>query len=401
MLTERAKCRRSFLGKILLGLACVAVGPFAATPGAAWAYAMSGQATPPPAAKDLTGTWQGTLHAGRDLRTVVKITKDDKGAYKALFYSIDQTGQPMQVSSVTLDGAAVTLTLNGLGKYAGTLSADGNTIDGTWTQGPNPLPLVLTRTPADAAWAIPPPPQRMAADFNPVFEVATIKPSEPGRPGRAFLVRGRRFMTINTPLTAIICFAYSVQPKQIVGLPQWAEEDKFDIEAEPDGTGMPSDSQWKSMIQKLLADRFSLRFHHDKKEMPVYVLSVAKSGSKMTKDDADPNGLPGLFFRGLGKLNVHNATMTDFAGLMQSAVLDRPVLNQTELPGRYDFTLNWTPDESQFAPMGVRVPPPTDTANQDPPLYTAIEEQIGLKLEATRAPADVLVIDHVDHPSPN
>jgi uncharacterized protein (TIGR03435 family) len=93
--------------------------------------------------------------------------------------------------------------------------------------------------------------------------------------------------------------------------------------------------------------------------------------------------------------------MADFAGLMQEAVLDRPVLDQTGLNGRFDFTLKWTPDDSQFGGMGAKIPPPTDSANAPPALYTAIQEQIGLKLDATKAPAEVLVIDHVEKPSEN
>ncbi|MGA9670343.1 MAG: TIGR03435 family protein, partial [Terracidiphilus sp.] len=192
-----------------------------------------------------------------------------------------------------------------------------------------------------------------------------------------------------------------VQAKQVIGLPEWADSDKFDIDGKPDGEGAPSGKQWDIMIQKLLADRFKLTFHKDKKELSVYVLSVSKTGAKMTKNDSAPNGLPALFFQGLGKLNVRNALMTDFTGLMQSAVLDRPVLDQTGLAGRFDFSLNWTPDDSQFAGMGARVPPPTDSADAPPNLYTAIQEQIGLKLDATKAPADVMVIDHVEKPSAN
>jgi uncharacterized protein (TIGR03435 family) len=93
--------------------------------------------------------------------------------------------------------------------------------------------------------------------------------------------------------------------------------------------------------------------------------------------------------------------MTDFTGLMQAAVLDRPVVDQTGLPGRYDFTLNWTPDETQFASMGVSVPPPADNAAAPPDLFTAIQEQLGLKLEATKAMVDILVIDRVAKPSAN
>jgi len=173
------------------------------------------------------------------------------------------------------------------------------------------------------------------------------------------------------------------------------------VNAQPDGEGAPNDKQWKIMWQKLLAERFQLAFHRDKKELSVYVLSVTKTGSKMTQADANAGALPGLWFQGLGKLNVRNATMQDFANLMQSAVLDRPVLDQTALQGRWDFTLNWTPDDSQFASFGTKIPPPTDAANAPPALYTAIQEQIGLKLDATKAPAEVFVVDKVEKPSGN
>lgn len=399
----------AFRRKVCAALLCVAVGAFTAAVSAVRASAQDGQAAPAsttaPSTIGIVGTWQGTLHAGRDLRTVLKVIKDAKGAYKADLYSIDQGGQPMAANTVTFQDRELKYTITAIdGSYEGKMSSDGNTIDGTWTQNGHSLQLSLSRATPETEWEIPKPPPPippMAANADPSFEVATIKPSQPGRPGRAFLVRGRTFRTINTPLTAIISFAYDVQPKQVIGLPAWADSDKYDIEAVPDGTGAPSDVQWKSMVQKLLASRFGLKFHKEKKTLPVYVLTVAKAGPKMTLDTSSPNGLPGLFFRGLGKLNVRNATMHDFTGLMQSAVLDRPVLDKTELKGKYDFTLNWTPDESQFVNMGVRVPPPSNEPNQPPSLYTAIEEQIGLKLEATKGPADVMVIDHVDHPSPN
>jgi uncharacterized protein (TIGR03435 family) len=164
---------------------------------------------------------------------------------------------------------------------------------------------------------------------------------------------------------------------------------------------MPNPVQLRDMVRQALADRFQLKFHEDAKEMPAYVLSVAKGGAKMEKAPADAGALPGLFFRGLGVLTVTNATMEDFCHLMQEAVLDRPVVDHTELQGRYNFLLKWTPDESQFGGMGIKVPPPSDAADAPPPLYTAITEQIGLKLEADKASVRVLVIDHVDHPSAN
>ena len=377
-------------------------GTVHATPACAQAAA---QSPAPNTAKDIVATWQGTLHAGQDLRIVVKISKSDGGGYKADFYSIDQGGQPLSADKVTLDAGTLKMSLKAIGgTYEGKLSADGKSITGNWAQGPNPLALNFERTTPETEWAIPKPPPPippMAADANPSFEVATIKPSKPDDQRKAFIVRGNEFHIINQPLTQIISFAFDVQAKQVIGLPDWADSDKFDIDGKPDGEGAPSGKQWKTMIQKMLADRFQFKFHKDKKELSVYVLSVFKTGQKMTKNDSAPNGLPGLFFQGLGKLNVRNALMSDFTGLMQSAVLDRPVVDQTGLAGRFDFTLNWTPDDSQFGGMGAKVPPPTDSADAPPNLYTAIQEQIGLKLEATKAPADVMVIDHVEKPSAN
>ena len=352
----------------------------------------------------LAGTWQGTLHAGRDLRTVMKITKDTSG-YKATLYSIDQAAVPIPATSVTLDGSTVKMSFVAVGgSYEGKLSPDGNTITGNFTQG-SPLPLVLTRATPETAWTIPAPQPKippMDANASPSFEVATVKPSKEGEPGPRFMVRGRRFETRATTLTQILVFAYGVNPKQFIGLPSWADSDKFDIQGEPDAPGEPNDKQWRGMVQKLIAERFDLSFHRDKRVMPVYVLSVASGGSKMTPNTTNPNGLPGLGFRQLGRLMVTNSSMDTFAAdVLQGIVLDRPVLNQTGLIGKYNFTLNWTPDDSQFGGMGARIPPPADGENAPPNLFTAIQEQIGLKLEAAKAPAEVLVIDHISQPSAN
>jgi uncharacterized protein (TIGR03435 family) len=357
-------------------------------------------------AQSIADTWQGTLHAGQDLRTVVKISKADDGGYKAVFYSIDQGGAVIPVTKITLDGTTVKMAITMIGgTYEGKLSPDGKSITGTWSQGQNPLPLNLTRATPETEWTIPPPPPvlpPMDANASPTFEVATIKPSKPDDQRKAIIVQGRRMHIINQPLSRMISFAYGVQVKQIIGLTAWADTDKYDIDAEPDGEGMPNDKQWKGMIQKLIVQRYKFTFHQDKKELSVYVLSVAKTGAKLTKSEGDPNGLPGLFFRGRpGDLGVRNANMADFVGLLQGAVLDRPVVDQTGLTGRFDFSLNWTPDDSQFAGMGAKIPPPTDSANAPPSLYTAIQEQIGLKLDATKALADVIVIDHVEKPSEN
>jgi uncharacterized protein (TIGR03435 family) len=356
-------------------------------------------------AQDLTGTWQGKLQlpTNAELRLVVKLTKDAAGTWRPLVYSIDQTPQGV-TGTVTVQGTTVTIAIPAFGATIdGKLSADGNSIAGTFAQGPGKLPLTLARATGDAVWELPATPaalKPMPATANPSFEVATIKPARPEEPRYGITLRGRDVVTWNTTLMNLLTFAYGVHPKQVEGLPEWATTDKYEITARPDGDGLPNDRQLKSMFQKLLAERFKLTLHRDKKEQSVYELNTTRAGSKMTPSAGDPNGLPGLGFQGLGKLVVVNATMADFASLFQTSVLDRPVVDQTGLTGRFDFTLNWTPDESQFRAMGVRVPPPPDNATL-PNLFTAIQEQIGLRLEATRAPADVLVVDKVDKPSEN
>jgi uncharacterized protein (TIGR03435 family) len=357
-------------------------------------------------AQNLTGTWQGALQLpGRELRTVFKISTTDADTLKAVLYSIDQGGQPISANAVTREGSAVKISIVGIGgNFEGKLSADGNSLAGTWTQGGMPLSLTLKRATPETAWTIPeppPPPKPMAADANPSFEVATIKPSKPDTPGKLFRIQPGHFSTINTTLSDLIGFCYGLQPKQVVGAPAWLETQKFDLDGKPDGTGQPSVDQWKKMLEKLLADRFQLKFHHEKKELSVYALVVAKNGPKLTKSEAEANATPSLLFRGLGTLPVRNATMADFAGVMQSAVLDRPVVDQTGLSGRFDFVLTWTPDETQFAGLGVRVPPPSDKADAPPDLFTAIQQQAGLKFEPTKAPVDVMVIDRVEKPSEN
>ncbi len=353
----------------------------------------------------LADTWQGTLNVDKGVRMVVKIVKAGDG-YKAMFFWIDQSGDGLPVTKLTLDGSTVTMTITAIdAKYEGKLSPDGKALTGTWTQGSKPLPLNFARATPETEWTIPPPTPPLAPmdpRAMPSFEVATLKPSNPEEQGKAFLVRGNRFRTINTTLSEMMSFAYGIHAKQVVGAPAWFDTEKFDLDGKPEGEGAPNDAQWKGMIQKLLVERLQLRFHHDKKELSVYVLAVAKNGPKLTKSEGDPNGLPGLFFRGRpGDLVVHNATMADFTGLLQNAVLDRPVLNQTGIVARWDFTLNWTPDDSQFGGMAAKIPPATDGAATPPALYTAIQEQIGLKLDATKAPADVFVVDHIEKPSDN
>ena len=424
MRTKRAECKAHFAGKLIgsgrraagtIAAVLMAVGAATASaqtaaPAPAQSSASAAATVPTPAlATDIVGTWQGTLHVAAaadhpeiNLRIVNKITRDAKGDLKVLDYSIDQGGQAMAATKASFANGVFRYAIEGIGgAYEGTMSADGKTITGTWTQGPGSLPLKLERVNADTAWAIPEPPKPMAADANPKFDVVTIKPSDPNRPGKLFTIRGRHVMTINTTVNDLITFGYSIQTKQLVNAPAWFDG-KYDIDGVPDVEGQPNIQQMRILIRDALVERFGLKFHNEQRELSVYALTVAKGGPKLTITTDKPSTPGNFIFRGLGRLMVTNSTMTDFCHGMQEAVMDKPVVDQTGLTDRYDFNLNWTPDQSQFAAMGGNVPPPnTDDPNAPPSLYIALQEQLGLKLEAGKAQADVMVIDHVEKPSPN
>jgi len=333
---------------------------------------------------------------------VVKIAKTGQ-AYSAALYNADQGTPPLTFTSVTWQGADVKIS-GSVMTIEGKLSADGKTIDGTLTAGPNPVQVSFARATPDTEWAIPEAPKAMAADANPSLEVATIKPSDPSRRGKGFGFQGTHFRTFNMNLNDLIAIGYGLHSKQIVGAPDWFSTDLFDIDGVPDTPGRPNIKQMGIMLQKLLTDRCALKFHHETRELSVYAITVASGGPKMTKTTAQENDPQGFGFRGLGDLVVRNMTMKDFAFGMQSAVTDKPVVDQTGLTDRYDFTLKWTPDDSQFQQFRGAVPvtpPKADDPNAPPSLYTAVQEQIGLKIEATKAPDDVIVIDHVEKPSAN
>ena len=351
--------------------------------------------------QNLAGQWQGTINPGKELRLVFVVTPNAAGGgYTATAYSIDQ-GAGGVAAAVTAQGGTVRFNVTTLGATVeGKLAADGNSIVGTFTQG-KPLPVTLTRATKETAWAIPAPPKSMAADAPLAFEVATVKPSDPNRPGKLFTVKGREVITINTTLSDLIGMAYNLHARQVSGGPPWMETDKYDVNGVPQAEGVPNTEQLRGLIQSLLKDRFKLTTHFEKRELPAYALTVAGGGHKLTANTTNPNGLPGLFFKGLGNLPVRNATMGDFTRVMTQAVLDRPVIDRTGLQGRFDFTLTWTPDESQFRSMGVNVPPPPADGSGPPGLFTAIQEQLGLRLERTEAPVEVMVIDRVERPSEN
>ena len=408
MLNVVAESKRHSRRWLLLGIVCLGGGLTTTL-----CLGQAPAASPAPAADathKIDDTWQGTLHipqANRDLRIVVKVSKDDKGALKADTYSIDQPSPPLPADTASFENGVFKFAVQRVdAKFEGKMSGDGKSISGIFTQGA-PIPLLLMRATPETEWVIPPPPPPvvpMAADANPGVEVATIKPSTPNRPGKQFGFRGREFIAMNTNLNDLIAFAYGLHSHQIADAPPWFGTELYDITAVPDVPGRPNLKQMGVMVQKLLADRFKLQFHKEKRELSVYAVELGSGGPKMTKTKLEPNDPQGFGFRGLGDLIVRNMNMTDFATWMQSGVMDKPVIDQTGLTDRYDFTLKWTPDESQFAQfrgVGAVPPPPSDDPNAPPTLYTALQEQLGLKMEAKKAPDDVIVIDHVEKPSAN
>ena len=234
------------------------------------------------------------------------------------------------------------------------------------------------------------------------FEVATIKPVSPdAKAGRFIIMQGtNRFVAKNYTLKLMIAAAYDLSPKVISGGPGWMEADHYDILAVTPGSDRPAHDEQMAMLRNLLAERFKLGFHREPKEFSIYVLETAKGGPKLKESTApasDPAQLISTVYPQHIHLPARNATMGDFASLLQRALLDRPVVDKTGLTGRYDFDLEWAPDETQF---GGEIPvAPSDAPS--PPFFTAIEQQVGLRIEATRGVVQALVVDRAERPTPD
>ena len=352
-------------------------------------------------APNLVGQWQGTLaFQGKELRLAFMLAASGQGnTLSATLYSIDQAPNPIP-ATITVQGGAVRIAVAVAGiTFDGKLSPDSNSIVGTFTQGPGSTPLTLVRASGDAAFPIPAPPKSLAADAPMTFEVATIKPSDPARPtGPGITMRPPDVITMGTTLGYLMGFAYDMHARQIVGGAPWVESEKYDIVGRPQAAGVPSMTQFRALLRNLIEERFKLKTHREKRNLPAYALLVGSNGPKMSRNETNPNGPPGAGFKAPGVMFVSNATMGDFATVMQGNVLDRPVLDRTGLQGRFDFTLNWTPDESQFRGTGIQVPPAPADAKL-PGLFTAIQEQIGLRFESVTAPVEVIVIDSAEKPT--
>jgi uncharacterized protein (TIGR03435 family) len=229
--------------------------------------------------------------------------------------------------------------------------------------------------------------------------VATVKPVDAdATAGRMFRMDGtHRWVATNFTLQALIALGYDMNPRTISGGPGWMDAQKFTIEAVTPGDVAPTRLEQMQMLRALLVERFGLKFHRQDKEMPIYALSVAKSGPKLNaaaKPD-DPPKIIGVVYPDRIEVPARSVTIDDFVAMLQRATLDKPTLNRTGLTGKYDFDLKFAQDSSQYG--GQVGSAPEDT--QSPPLFTAVQEQLGLKLEATRGMVSTMVVDAAVKPA--
>jgi uncharacterized protein (TIGR03435 family) len=228
------------------------------------------------------------------------------------------------------------------------------------------------------------------------FAVASIKANHSGerimlyQPGR-----GGKFTATNSSLGLIIQYAYEVMDFQIAGAPDWVKSNRYDIAAKADGDSQVTDV--RPMLQRLLEDRFQLRSHWETKEAPVYHLVVSKAGKlrKSEPGDCPPSAdAPcGQLRNSPGNTNGYKLTAGALAGSLAFFV-GRPVLDYTALTGKYNIQLQWTPD-------AVRLRSAAPSEDSSPSIFTALQEQLGLKLESAKGPVRSLVIDQVEKPSEN
>ena len=252
------------------------------------------------------------------------------------------------------------------------------------------------------------------------FEVASVKPHPADQIAPSSMVAepGGRLTVRNIPLRMVIRTAYQLQDDQIVDGPSWIASDRFDITAKADGATSLADLAL--MIQALLAERFKLSFHRETRELPIFELQLARAdgvlGPRMKSNACvlDVNAPPpaaggpprcGTISNGFGRLTLIAAPIPVMAQYLSPA-LNRMVIDRTGLTGNYDVDLTWTPD--RLPPRAAGTPPDqpirvngVDIDPNGPSIFTAVREQLGLKLESARGPVDVLVIDHVEQPSPD
>jgi uncharacterized protein (TIGR03435 family) len=202
---------------------------------------------------------------------------------------------------------------------------------------------------------------------------------------------GNRFTARNVYVRILMRVAYNVQDFQIMGAPGWTDTDRFDIQATADQSKISGD-EYRRLLQSLLTERFGLRAHRETKEAPVFLLSTANGGPRLKESecakDAAPDACQTRERTDRGSLLGHFVPMSELCSVLES-ITGRPVLDRTNLAGMYEIDLKWTPGLADA----------TDLTG--PSLMTALEEQLGLKLQSGKGPVSMLIVDHVERPSEN
>jgi bla regulator protein blaR1 len=260
----------------------------------------------------------------------------------------------------------------------------------------------------------------VVADAPLVIEAASIKPSDLATCKEYPIIdgHGERYDLSCVKVKFLIQIAYGVRDFQILGSPAWIGSNLFniavrtgpasggskgpekDVNELTDSERQASGARLRAMLQRLLADRFQLKIHHETKELPVYLLTVAKGGSKL-KDGEKSSDVSGGLTPGRGFL-AGSQTSISFLAQTLSQIVGRPILNRTGLIGKYDFELKWNPDQSSAnSPLGEALPSLSPVDPNRPNIFTAIQEQLGLKLDSSKGPVEVIVVDHIEKASAN
>ncbi len=234
------------------------------------------------------------------------------------------------------------------------------------------------------------------------FEIASVRPADPGaRVTNVLLDPGESLRITNVPLRKIVTYAYDIRDFQLAGGPGWMDGERFDILAKTSNVGSQaaeSDSETddqrrarvsrvRERLRSLLADRFHLAVHVADKEQTILALRVAKAGSKMVEAALGPGKEQGRVSTLDGHIQGYGAPISMLVTQLSMAT-GQVVQDRTGLSGKYDFVLDWAADAR-------------DHESDHPSLFTAIEEQLGLRLERAKGPVQVVVIDHIERPSAN
>jgi uncharacterized protein (TIGR03435 family) len=238
------------------------------------------------------------------------------------------------------------------------------------------------------------------------YTVASIKPNKSS--DDRFMLRplpGGGLTATGVTLKMLVMFAYGVAGYQISGAPIWMGTERWDIEAIRDGVpGGLSRAQSNALLRRLIEDRFQLKSRRESKKMPVYALVVTKGGPKLKPHAGDVADRKPLVSFGFGSAAFTNSSVAGLAGQL-TLYLDRPVLDQTGIQGDYDFSLKWTPAPNESSAQAIGLPPradpPAPVDSNGPSLFTALQEELGLKLKSTKGAVDTLVVEHVEPASEN